>query len=456
VKACVSVLAFVGVALVLGAVGRSAASPGPSFAKTVWYRVSPNPSAVLIRDLNGDGKPDLAIANAWLDWEELVGGKFEAMGTVSVRLNRGDGTFAPRRDYSTGAGSAGLASGDLNGDGVPDLVSANGEEESISVLFGRGDGSFLPKQNYPVPNSPMAVAVGDLNGDDKPDVVSGVGSNATVFLNNGTGGLQPKVDYAAGTGVSAVALVDADGDGHLDVVTANSEAKSISVLRNNGDGTLASPVAYDAGPAPAAIASGDLNGDGKPDLAVAHSESPFVSLLLNAGNGTFAAKRDYRSGGAEQPGIKVVDLNGDGNPDVVTLTDGGISLLLGAGNGTLAPPLGYRGSSGYGDVAVGDLNGDGRPDLAATAGTEDDENTGVLELAVLINNPGVCDVQNVSRLTLSAAKDQLARANCRVGRVTLRYSKSVKKGLEIAQSPGFGTVLPGGGKVNLVMSKGRR
>jgi hypothetical protein len=442
--AAVGVLAF-------GALARSAAAPVPSFAKTVWYRVSPNPSSVVIQDLNGDGKPDLAIANAWTDW----GGE-QGFGTVSVRLNRGDGTFIPRRDYETGAGSIALAAGDLNGDGVPDLVTANYDADSISVLLGRGDGTSLPKQDYRAPGDPSAVAVGDLNGDHKPDVVSANDGWVLVFLNAGDGHLRPKVVYKAGNGAASVVLVDVSGDGALDLVTANFDGKSVSVLRNAGDGTFGSPLAYDAGKDPASIATGDLNGDGKPDLAVAHSDRPSVSVLLNAGHGTFTARRDYRSGSAEQPAMKVADLNGDGKPDLVTTNYGGISVLLNAGHGTFEPPLGYAGSSGYGDVAVGDLNADGRPDIVAAAASGDDEDTGIRELAVLMDNPGVCDVQNVSRQTLSAGKNQLMRANCRVGKVTSRYSKTVAKGLVLAQSPRFGAVLPGGGRVNLVMSRGRR
>src|SRR5205809_144252 len=331
-KGFAAALAALGAALVFGALARSAVAPAPSFAKTVWYRVSPNPSSVVIQDLNGDGKPDLAVVNAWEDWS---GG-----GTVSARLNRGDGTFQPRRDYFTGAGSVALAAGDLNGDGVPDLTTAN-----------------------------------------------------------------------AGT---------------------------VSVLRHTGDGTFAPSRKYESGAGPYSAAGADLNGDGKPDLVVSHSERPSVSVLLNAGDGTFLVRRDYKTGTAEVPNIAVADMNGDGHPDLLTPGGGGISLLLNAGDGTFEPPLAYRGGSYYGAVAVGDLNGDGRPDIAATAGTDDDENTGVLELSVLIDKPGGCNLHHLSQLTLTASKEQLARANCRVGSVARKYSKSVKQGLVISQSPAFG------------------
>jgi FG-GAP-like repeat/PASTA domain len=453
-------LVAIGAALTFGVVARSAAAPAPSFAKTVWYRTSPNPSSVVIQDLNGDGKPDLAIVNSWNDWQRLAGDHWEGMGTVSVRLSRGDGTFQPRRDYNAGSGSTALATGDLNGDGVPDLVTANagGEDDAgtVSVLLGRGDGSFPSRHDYPAGDEPDSVAVGDVNGDHKPDVVSNGGSTVSVFLNTGDGGLAPKVDYRDGGGGSPVRLVDVDGDGHLDVVTAGG--RTVSVLRNVGDGTFGPPKKYDSGADTISVAGADLNGDGKPDLVVSHQERPSVSVLLNAGDGTFTARRDYRTGSAFQPTIAMADMNGDGYPDLVTPGELGISLLLNAGDGTFELPLAYRGGSENGAVAVGDLNGDGRPDIAATASIdpEEDESPGALELSVLIDRPGVCNVQPLSRLTLTAAKGRLARANCSVGKVTRKYSKTVKQGLVSSQSPAFGAVLPGGGKVSLVISRGKR
>ena len=451
-------LVAIAAALAFGVVARSAAAPAPSFAKTVWYRASPNPSSVVIQDLNGDGKPDLALANSWMDWQVQVGDQYEGMGSVSVRLNRGDGTFQPRRDYLAGLGSVAIAAGDLNGDGAPDLATANSGSEndfgSVSILLGRGDGSFLPKHDYGAGDEADSVAIGDVNGDHKPDVLSIGGKSVSVFLNSGDGGLQPKVDYPLGKYASSLALVDVDGDGHLDVVTATGN--TVLVLRNAGNGTFGAPKSYDSGAATSFAASADVNGDGKPDLVVSHSERPLVSVLLNAGDGTFAARRDYRAGSGSEPAIAAADLNGDGHPDIVTPGYGGISLLLNAGDGTFEAPLGYRGGNEYGAVAVGDLNGDGRADIAATASTDDDESTGALELSVLIDKPGVCNVQRLSRLTLTAAKEQLARANCAVGKVTLKFSKTVKKGLVSSQTPAFGAVIPGGGKVSLVISSGKR
>ncbi len=75
---------------------------------------------------------------------------------------------------------------------------------------------------------------------------------------------------------------------------------------------------------------------------------------------------------------------------------------------------------------------------------------------MLLNTPGLCTVQDVFRQTLPAAKQTIARANCRVGKIRRAYSKMVKRGRVISQKPRFGAVLPGGGMVNLWVSRGKR
>ena len=93
-----------------------------------------------------------------------------------------------------------MAVGDVNGDGKPDLVVANYGDNSVSVLLGNGDGTFLPRPAYATGSSPFAVAVADVNGDGKPDlVVANYGSNSvSVLLGNGDGTFQPQADLRHG------------------------------------------------------------------------------------------------------------------------------------------------------------------------------------------------------------------------------------------------------------------
>ena len=118
-------------------------------------------------------------------------------------------------------------------------------------------------------------------------------------------------------------------------------------------------------------------------------------------------------------------------------------MLLNGGGGNLQPKLDYR--AGAGPVAIGDLNADGKPDLV----TLTDSDT----VSVLINTPGLCTVQNVVRQALASALRTIARANCRIGTIRRAYSKIVKRDRVISQKPRPLTVLPKGGKVNLVVSR---
>ena len=125
-----------------------------------------------------------------------------------------------------------------------------------------------------------------------------------------------------------------------------------------------------------------------------------------------------------------------------------VSVLINRGDGSFQARLDFATGRDPYSVAIGDLNGDGRPDLAIANSFED-------TVSVLLDTPGLCTVQNVRRKTLPAAKRTIARATCRVGKIRRAYS-NVKRGRVISQTPKFGTVVPRGGKVNLVVSRGRR
>jgi hypothetical protein len=451
-----AVLACAAAALCLGAVAGAASGRSPSFAAPRLLAASLDPDAVAIGDLNGDGKPDLAIANSYFDDDEDEG----QAGTVSIRLNRGDGTFRPRRDYSTGGGPHSVAIGDLNGDGMPDLATANFDAGSVSELLNGGDGSFGVSRDYATGDRTASVAIADLNGDAAPDVAAAVAETDTVavLLNNGDGSLRPPVSYPAGDEPFWVAIGDLDGDGEPDLATANLGSRSTtSVFLNKGNGTFAARVDYAAGADPVSLAIADVTGDRKPDLALSHfgsvSRPNFVSVLPNDGRGRFATRRNYTIVEG-QGSIAVGDVNGDGRGDVVTVADDTdrLSVLVNGGGGRMRPALSYPTGPGPQAVAIGDLDGDGRPDLVTANNVSDVSNS----VTVLLAKPGRCNVQDVVKLTLAAAKASLARGHCSVGVVRSAYSKTMQRGRVVAERPVFGAVLPGGAKVTLVLSRGRR
>jgi hypothetical protein len=209
-----------------------------TFAAAVAYDSGGmDPESVAVADVNGDGKPDLLIANC--------ADSACANGTVDVLLGNGDGTFLAAVSYSSGGTQAiSVAVADVNGDGKPDLVVANYyPSSSIGVLLGNGDGTFQAAVTYASGGQePASVAVADVNGDGKPDlIVANIAYDVGVLLGNGNGTFQAAADYSSG-GLfpQAVAVSDVNGDGEPDLVVANAGGTitmtgegNVGVLLNN-------------------------------------------------------------------------------------------------------------------------------------------------------------------------------------------------------------------------------
>jgi hypothetical protein len=252
-----------------------------AFSTPVSFSVGSTPSWVAIGDLNGDGKADLAVANQGDNNGSGVMG-----GDVAVLLNMGSGTFVAY-NYPAGTSPVALAIGDLNGDGKPDLAVASGA--AVSVLLNNGSGGFAAAASYGTGTRPSSVAIGDLNGDGKPDLaVTNLNvSGASVLLNVGNGTFAAAVDYGyssdSGSYLGTVAIGDLNGDGKPDLVAAApaSPCGTLAVWLNLGNGSFGSPFNLTVGQDPASsVVLGDLNGDGKPDLIVPNGVG--VGVLLNA------------------------------------------------------------------------------------------------------------------------------------------------------------------------------
>jgi hypothetical protein len=331
------------------------------------YAAGANPVSVAVADFNGDGHPDLVLANN------------TAQGTVSVLLGNGDGTFQAAQSYAAGANPVSVAVADFNGDGRPDVVVVN-YAGTLSLLLGTGDGAFQAAQSFAAGSAAAHVAVGDFNGDGHPDLAvtnEPAQDTVSILLGNGDGTFQAPQSYAAGPNPYAVAVGDFNRDGVLDLAVTNLGAPvtggAVSILLGNGDGTFQSPQSYATGSAPQSVAIGDFNGDGVPDLAVADNGDNEVNILLSNGDGTFRAATPYAVGsrnvlGSQNISLAVGDFNADGHLGlaVTTLDSATIVLLLGKGDGAFQAALANPTVLGFnlGSLAVGDFNGDGHPDLA--------------------------------------------------------------------------------------------
>ncbi|MCK5640253.1 MAG: VCBS repeat-containing protein, partial [Gammaproteobacteria bacterium] len=230
------------------------------------------PNSVALGDINRDGTLDMAVTN---------GSDYN----VSILLGDGTANFAQAVNHDLGMSPGSVALGDLDNDGDLDMVVTIRSSTSANyarVLLGDGAGGFVQAADYVVGTNPRFLQLGDLDNDGLLDmVVANWGSdNVSVLLGAGAGGFAAAVNYATEIRPRSLALGDMNGDGVLDMAVANEGSGNLSVLLGDGTGGFA-PVLYDKGPdkgivityptgglLPGSVALGDVNGDSTLDMVV--------------------------------------------------------------------------------------------------------------------------------------------------------------------------------------------
>ncbi len=316
------------------------------------------PLALVAGDFNQDGIQDLALGYQCYESTSCSSSVYGVYaGGLLVLLGNGDGTFSLLNvNFDTSKSPIfGLAVGDFNGDGIPDLAarvycpggcSSDTLTKGMQIFLGSGNGAFVASQTLTlsgmvsIPN----FVVADFNGDGLSDLAlvespggggcAEVVGTVNIFLTDKTSGTLTPVSSSPATGPypSSLAVGDFNSDGIADLAVLNGDAggcassTNVSVLLGSGDGTFTSSNPPFTGSGSVSMAVGDFNGDGDQDLAIGNFVDDSLTILPGDGAGSFTA-------GAQLPVqfsslIASDDLNGDGVQDLLGSGGDGVSILL--------------------------------------------------------------------------------------------------------------------------------
>ena len=365
-------------------------------------------AAVVSADFNGDGFADVVAASS-VHPEAAAGSS-----NLKAYLSTAAGAFAAPTLTAAGDDPLYLASADVNGDGLMDLVSASYEDGALRVFFNdkASPGVFNTPLVLPSPGASQ-VAIADMNADGMPDLIS-ADFNVSLFIQTSPGTFAAPLTLYSG-GANWVAVGDLNGDGAPDV--ALTDGVGVKVLMHTG---AASATTY-AAPATVftqtanldvaganLIAIADVNGDGLNDLVITDpgptgGGAPTVNVLLQdaANHGTFLAPVSYPITPDSPQSILVTDLQGTGKLDIVIGGQETVIVLL----HDPANPGRFLAASSYtaedaNEIAVADINGDGKPDIIVSTGVSHPVQAGVVT-----NGPGVLLQSTATPGTFGALQD---------------------------------------------------
>ncbi len=353
----------------------------PSFTRILPNLSVNNPIWVATGDLNGDMLPDLVTGN--------YGGAND--DTVSVMLGFGDGTYSAPTNFAAGGAPQFVVVQDVNLDSNDDVVVVNSDDDNVGIFYGDGTGSLASMVTYPVGNFPAALALTSLNSDNFPDIVVANlgGDSLSVLLSDDAGSYHPQIVYPLNGTPIGLTVGEYTGDTRPDIAVANFDTNELQIYSNQVGGTLAPSVTLAVGQHPEYPTTGDFDGDGRLDLAVSNHAEGTISVWRRNAAGQFAIRTDYPAG-VNPVVAAAADFNLDGHLDLAVTNQNSsplyagpndVGIYLGSASGSFEP-VEYltAGEGSYGLVAA-DLTRDGVADLAVA-----NNQSGTLDVLV---NPSI-------------------------------------------------------------------
>ena len=305
-------------------------------------------------DFNNDGLTDF-IRNSTLGYTDTL-------------ISNGDGTFRISASHVSAVG--GVATGDFNGDGNLDYVFTRITTAGFLYL-GNGDGTFQSAVTF---NGGYQVSSGDINGDGLSDLigVNGATGAVSLFFGQRNGTLASGGSLSLGVAAGWATIGDLNNDGNADLAITTS-AGNVYAYLGNGNGTFLAPKSSSLGTnTPQNIVLGDFNGDGFLDAASGSYSGSNIGVVFGDGKGLFSGATTYATTGGNTYWVEAGDFNGDGITDLVASNYGAgdkLDIFLGSGNGTFTRAGSFGQDADPTQIVVGDFNGDGVSDIfAATSG----------------------------------------------------------------------------------------